>query len=241
MKHVWPCRIVLGAMLVVPAGCVLLDVIAQQELFDARYLLLTRSGGGLSQYSFSIDYGVGGCRPFSLTEGELIDMLDTGAIPGTQLTGFVPEMLEPCENEGTLRYEANQLADITRDSNGDVISIERPRNALTEIVNVDFSSGGVMSVLVFGMSLNGNTVSRTATPDTLEFLTAVVPAGLVGASGSDFRSSAIASSLAEGEITAVAQNPNRFALKFLFAAKQDRADDRILLLWSRDIVLRTDI
>lgn len=241
MKRPWHFRIGLLVALIAPTGCALLEVIAQQELFDARYLVLSRPSGELSRYSFSIDYGVGGCRPFSLTEGELIDMLTTGIIPGTPLTNFAPQMFEPCETEGDIRYEADQLADILRDTNGNVTSIERPRNLATEIVNVDFSAGGVMSVLVYGISLTGNTVSRSAAPGAMELITAIIPSASVGESGGDFSSSVVRPSFSNAEITAVESNPNRFALDFFLAAKQERTADEFLLLWSNDIVLRTDI
>lgn len=245
MKRTWYFRIGLVIALVTPlittSGCAVLDVIAQQELFDARYLVLSRPSGGLSRYSFSIDYGMGGCQPFSLTESELIDMLNTGAIPGTPLTNFAPQMFEPCEAEGVIRYEANELAEILRDSNGNVTSIERPRNLVAKIVDVDFSNGGVMSVLVYGISLTANTVSRSAAPGDMEFFTAILPSGVVGESGRDFVSSVVRPLFSDAQIAAVATNPNRFALDFFVAAKQEQVADELLLLWSNDIVLRTDI
>lgn len=241
MRRTVVCRIALVIALVVPSACALIEVIAEQELFDARYLVLSRPAGGSGQYTFSIDYGMGGCMPFSLTESELITMLDTRVIPGTPLANFAPQMFEPCANEGSIRYEANQLADILRDSNGNVTSIERPRNLATEVVNVDFSSGGVMSVLAYGISLNANTVSRTAAPGEMELISAIVPASSVGVSGGDFRSAVIRPTFADAEIVVVATNPNRFALELFVAAKQERTADEILLIWSQDIVLRTDI
>lgn len=241
MKRARYFRIGLFITLIAPVGCALLEVIAQQELFDARYLVLSRPQGELSRYSFSIDYGVGGCRPFSLTERELIDMLNTGVIPGAPLRNFAPQMFEPCEAEGVIRYEANQLADILRDSNGNVTSIERPRNLVSKVVDVDFSSGGVMRVLVYGIFMTANTVSRSVAPGAMQLITAIVPAGAVNRSGGDFVTSVVRPSFANAQVIAVETNPNRFALDFFVAAKQERAADEILLLWSNDIVLRTDI
>lgn len=240
--------LVLGSV-VLMSGCVrdqgaqnVLNAIAGQEIFKAGYILLQRPGGSQSAYSIQLDYGVGGCRPFALTEPELLDMLNNRRIPGLANRVFRFEMMATCMNTGLIEYASDQLSDRTFDGDGNLVTIDRPRSAgLVKQVDVSFSSGGVMNVFVFGTSLVATTATGARAADPLMFSFADIPAATVGRSGDAFAYSEVPAGYIRGEIGAVASNPSRFTLVFSLAAKQSRAADTLLLVWSDDIVLRTDI
>lgn len=239
----------LVSLVVLCSGCApnqgaqtLLDVIAEQEIFKAGFIVLQRPGGNQSRYTLQLDYGVGGCRPFSLNETELIALLNTRQIPGVANVPFRFGMLASCMNTGSIDFASNQLSVRTFDNNGNPVGIDRPRNvALVKQVDASFTRGGVMNASVFGISLIATTASGTRAVDRLNFSVAQVPATSVGRSGNGFAYDQVSSRYIRGEIGAVATNPSRFTLEFAFAAKQQSAADTLLLVWSDDIVLRTDI
>jgi hypothetical protein len=222
--------------------------LSEREQLDFNYLLLQPDANGF--YALRMNYATG-CTDYLFDANQLSDMLRTkqfeltrtiGGGPTTVPATFTFDKLGECVTPGEVKYENDALSEPVTDANGNVTGRKRPQSAiLTKLVDPEFSSAGVVNVLVYDINIVGQTASATRAPGSVEVTTVEVPASLVGGPTGVFGAANMNPAYSEASVVDVLTGPDRFTGTFSFLAKTDPADNQVLLVWDGDMVLRTDL
>ena len=222
--------------------------LSQLEQLDFNYLVLQPDANGM--YALRMNYATG-CTDYRFDQNQLADMLGTkqfeltrtiGGGPTTVAATFTFDKLGECFTPNELKYENDALSEPVTDANGTITGRKRPQSAIgTKLVDPELSSAGVLNVLVYDITIVGQTTTRTRNPGVVQLTVAEVPASLVGGSSGVYAEANTNPKYSEASLVDVLSNPDRFTATFSFLAKPDPGSDEFVLVWDGDMVLRTDL
>lgn len=216
-----------------PSG---LQGLADAEQFDFNFVRLQPDANGKLVLKLSLDTV---CRDYFFTEPELADALRTKQFQVNNVA-FTFRFDAICQPASEVKFQTTQLSQPFTDANG-ITGRRRPRAGLLADIVTELSNGGVMEVAVFGIKVNGTTVSRTNVPGPIDLTSAEVPSGQVGGLAGNFSHANLNPVFVEARLTNVLANPNRFTAEFSFLAKTNPTNPEVLLVWDGDMVLRLDV